>query len=124
MRRAIALVAILSLSAAALARDPLDTDPDKYRSILENDCVRVLEYRDRPGDATGQHAHPPFVLYALSAFRRSLALPDGRVLARSFEAGDAMWSEAQVHVGTNTGETPTHVLIVELKSGAAACVRD
>lgn len=124
MHRAAALVVFLSLGAVALAQDPVDTDPDKYRVILENDCVRVLDYRDRPGESTRQHEHPAFVLYALSAFRRSLALPDGRVLAREFAAGEVMWSDAQTHVGTNTGETPTHVLIVELKSGVVACARD
>ena len=32
--------------------DPTVTDPGLYRVIFENDRVRVLEYRDRPGDRT------------------------------------------------------------------------
>lgn len=83
--------------------------------MLENERVRVFEYRDEPGDETHEHSHPAFVLYALSAFERQITLPDGTVLNRSFEAGDTMFSEAQTHIGTNVGSTPTHVIMVELK---------
>ena len=105
--------------APAAAQDPLLSDGDKYKAILDNACVRVLEYRDRPGDKTQPHAHPAFVLYALAPFKRTLALPDGQVLTREFKSGDVMWSPAQSHIGENVGTTPTHVLIVELKPGAA-----
>ncbi|PLC53180.1 cytoplasmic protein [Pollutimonas nitritireducens] len=101
----------------ALAQDATQTDGDKYKIMLENECVRVLEYRDEPGDKTQQHHHPAFVLYALSAFERTLTLPDGKVLRRQFKAGDVMWSEAQTHIGENVGQTATHVVITELKKG-------
>jgi hypothetical protein len=39
--------AALALSAAnAFAQDAVQTDGDKYKVILENECVRVLDYRD------------------------------------------------------------------------------
>jgi hypothetical protein len=44
----------------------------------------------------------------------------GKVLKRSFKAVDVMWSDAQTHIGENIGTTPTHALIVELKSAPAA----
>lgn len=109
-----AVVAAL-LTPCALAQDATQTDGDKYKTVLENACVRVLEYRDEPGDKTQQHHHPAFVLYALSSFERTLTLPDGKVLRRKFKAGDVMWSEAQTHIGENVGQTATHVLITELK---------
>jgi hypothetical protein len=52
--------------------DPTITDPGLYRVILENDRVRVLEYRDRPGDRTSPHGHPDSVMVTLSAFSRSI----------------------------------------------------
>lgn len=120
----IALIAAASVfSCAALAQDAVKTDGDKYKVILENDCVRVLDYRDRPGEQTQQHTHPAFVLYALSAFKRTITLPDGKVLQRQFKEGDVMWSDQQTHIGTNVGETPTHVVIVELKSTTGPCTR-
>ena len=115
----IAALFAATVSAAVAASDPAQTDGDKYRVVLDNACVRVLEYRDRPGDKTHQHDHPAFVLYALTPFKRALTLPDGKMLNREFKAGDVMWSPAQTHVGHNVGNTPTHVLIVELKPGAA-----
>lgn len=101
------------------ALDPTETDADKYRTILENEEVRVLEYRDEPGDRTAQHHHPRFVLYALSAFEREVTLPDGKVLQRKFVPGDVMWSDAQTHIGHNVGQSDTHVILIELKADPA-----
>src|SRR5690606_36355647 len=125
LRGATAVVAAL-LMPCAMAQDAVETDGDKYKTLLENECVRVLEYRDEPGDKTHQHHHPAFVLYALSAFERTLTLPDGKVLRRQFKEGDVMWSEAQTHIGENVGQTATHVLITELKKnpeGVKGCTK-
>jgi beta-alanine degradation protein BauB len=121
MFRSFSIVLALSTSLSAHAQDPVQTDGDKYKSIFENECVRVLDYKDMPADKTNQHRHNAFALYALSDFKRSITLPDGRVLQRQFKAGDVMWSDAQTHVGTNTGETPTHVILVEMKSQIGPC---
>ena len=115
------IFAAVILPLAVYAQDPVLTDGGKYKTIFENDCVRVLDYKDLPGEQTNQHRHPAFVLYTLSAFKRSITLPDGKVLQRQFKTGDAMWSDAQTHIGTNTGETPTHVILVEMKSEIGAC---
>ncbi len=121
MLRAPTLAAAAFVATSALAQDAVQTDGDKYKVILENECVRVLDYHDLPGEKTHQHKHPPFVLYALSPFKRTLTLPGGKVLTRQFKEGDAMWSDEQIHVGENVGETPTHVVIMELKKAAGVC---
>lgn len=113
--RAVALCLAALVSAPALAQDPLKTDGDKYTLKFENDRIRVLEYRDMPGEKTNQHRHSAFVLYALGPFKRSVTLPDGKVLMREFKAGDVLYSDEQTHVGANIGDTPTHVVIVEFK---------
>lgn len=46
------------------------TDPDKYTVVLENERVRVLEYRDEPGAKTSPHYHPDSVMITLSGFDR------------------------------------------------------
>ncbi len=102
-------------AAATFAQDPAVSDPDFYKVIFENDRVRVLEYRDTPGAKTSMHAHPAFVVYALSAFERRLTLPDGKVLNRSFTPGQVLFSDAQAHMGENVGTTDTHIIMVELK---------
>jgi hypothetical protein len=97
------------------SRDPLITDGDKYKVAFENDRVRVLEYRDSPGEKTSPHHHSDFVLCALSAFKRKFVLPDGREVVREVRPGEVAWSKAQSHIGENVGSTGTHVLIIELK---------
>jgi hypothetical protein len=55
-----------------MSTDPTVTNPDLYDVVMENERVRVLEYRDRPGDRTTPHVHPDSVMITLSAFRRRL----------------------------------------------------
>lgn len=110
-----AIAGSLLAVSAAYAQDATVTDPDLYKVIFENDRVRVLEYRDLPGDKTNLHEHPAFLVYALSSFERRLTLPNGKVLNRSFKPGQVMFSEAQTHAGENVGTTPTHIIMMELK---------
>lgn len=112
-----ALLAAQCVPTGALAQDPVQTDGDKYRVLLENAQVRVLQYTDQPGEKTRAHRHPAFVLYALTPFKRTLTLADGRVVSREFRAGDVLYSRGEAHTGENTGSTPTQALIVELKGG-------
>ena len=99
--------------------DPTATNPDHYKVIFENDQVRILEYRDQPGDRTTPHEHPNSVMVTLSSFSRRLYSGDAE---RDVElsAHKASWLPAQQHSGHNIGETPTHVIFVELKYSAAA----
>ena len=115
MRGILILIGVLVFTGAALAQDPIRTDGDKYKVLLENDKVRVLDYRDRPGEKTQRHWHPDYVLYALTSFKRQLTLGDGKIIKREIKAGDVFWSPAQVHIGENIGVSDTHVLIIELK---------
>jgi quercetin dioxygenase-like cupin family protein len=97
------------------SRDPAVTDGDKYRVVLDNERVRVLEYRDSPGERTSPHYHPDYVLCSLGAFKRRLVMADGREAVGELRPGQVVWGKAQSHIGENVGTTPTHVLIVELK---------
>jgi beta-alanine degradation protein BauB len=115
MIKYLASLALLTFCASAHAEDPVQTDGNKYMKRFENERVRVLEYRDLPGQMTHQHNHPAFVLFALEPFKRQITLPNGKVIVREFKAGDVMWSEAQTHIGENIGDTPTHVIMIELK---------
>lgn len=97
--------------------DPAETNPDHYRVVFENDRVRVLEYRDQPGDRTTPHAHPDSVMYTLSSFRRRLVAGDAQREV-ALETGTVGWLPAQEHHGENIGDTETHVIFVELKEPA------
>ncbi|MGE3912108.1 MAG: cytoplasmic protein [Chloroflexota bacterium] len=95
--------------------DPTVTDPDKYKLVFENEHVRVLEYRDQPGQKTSPHDHPNSVMRTLSSFKRRLINAEGQSVDVELPAGMTRWLDAQTHSGENIGETETHVLFVELK---------
>ncbi|MEJ7742986.1 MAG: hypothetical protein WKF73_10770 [Nocardioidaceae bacterium] len=99
--------------------DPAVSNPDHYKVVLENDRVRVLEYVDKPGERTTPHTHPDSVMYTLSSFRRKLILGESE---REVEipTGLAAWLPAQQHAGENIGDTETHVIFIELKSGTGS----
>jgi beta-alanine degradation protein BauB len=97
-----------------MSLDPAISNPEHYKVVFENERVRVLEYTDAPGDRTTPHHHPDSVMYTLSAFRRRLVSGDaGREV--ELAAGTVGWLPAQEHHGENIGDTPTHVIFVELK---------
>ena len=120
MKHPLLALALLGASAPCLGQDPIKTDGDKYKVVLDNACVRVLEYHDQSGQITHQHHHPAFVLYAVTPFERAIHLADATIINRSFKAGDVIWSPAQIHIGENVGSTPTHALIVESKPSGRA----
>ena len=103
--------------------DPAVTDPDFYKVIFENERVRVMEYRDRPGDKTNPHRHPDSVMYTLSAFQRRLVGAEGDARDVELAQGEVRWLAAQTHSGENIGATATHVLFVELKESPAIAER-
>jgi hypothetical protein len=94
--------------------DPTHTNPELYKAVFENDRVRVLAYRDRPGDSTHAHSHPDSVMVTLSSFRRRVSSGD-RSVDVEIGAGEVRWVGAQEHSGENTGDTETVSIFVELK---------
>lgn len=103
-----------SLEGVVVMRDPVEVNPDLYHVVFENDRVRVLEYRDVPGDQTTPHHHPDSVMITLSSFRRRL-WTDGREVELELPAFQSRWLDAQQHSGMNIGETETRAVFVELK---------
>jgi len=97
-----------------MSLDPAISNPEHYRVVFENERVRVLEYTDTPGDRTTPHQHPDSVMYTLSSFRRRLVSGDAQRDVE-LQAGTVNWLPAQEHHGENIGDTPTHVIFVELK---------
>ena len=48
------------------SRDPMKVAKNVYKSIIENDRVRVLETSFKPGDKAIMHEHPDHVVYVLN----------------------------------------------------------
>ncbi|MGV9385423.1 hypothetical protein ACWDRB_57135 [Nonomuraea sp. NPDC003707] len=107
-----------SLCEVFMSADPAVTNPDLYTVVFENERVRVLRYRDRPGDATSLHGHPDSVMVTLSSFTRRLT-SGGHQVELALEAEQVRWLSAQEHAGQNIGETETYAIFVELKEAAS-----
>jgi len=120
-----ALALLLSVAQGLSAQvpagaDPVPRYPGNYKVLLENDRVRVLDFRLRRGDTEEFHSHPAHVLYVLEPFKVRFRLPDGRTATREAKAGDVLFSDAVTHSPTNIGTTDAHGILIELKTPAAA----
>jgi hypothetical protein len=115
MKRALLFGVIVLCAGIINGQDPVATDPTKYKAILENDRVRVLEFRDHPGEKTTRHSHPDTVVYALGPFKRKITLDDGKTSVSEMKEGQVTFIRAQTHIGENIGKTDTHAILIELK---------
>jgi quercetin dioxygenase-like cupin family protein len=103
--------------------DAMSAAPGHHEVLLENERVRVLDSRVRPGDATPVHTHRwPAVLYILGSSDFVRYDPDGNIIfdsreaETSPEAGQTIWSPPLApHFVKNVGANEIRVISVELK---------
>ena len=101
---------------AATALDPLEVSPDVYSVLFENERVRLLDVRLKPGGVSPLHSHPAFIAYNLTDAKVRVTLANGESREVDLRAGEADWNEGETHAAENIGETECHVLNLELKS--------
>jgi len=105
------------------AHDAMKAATEHHKLLLENESVRVLETRIRPGERTAVHSHPwPAVQYVVSFSDFIRFDPEGKVLVDSRNMatkpapGAALWSPpVPSHYIQNVGTTDLLVIAVELK---------
>ena len=103
-------------TGAALADDPLQVAPDNYTLLLENDQVRVLEFKDQPGDKIPMHTHgSDYLVYFVAPMDRRFEMADGKTVDVQAPAGEARWLGPVTHTEENIGSEAAHVVIVEFK---------
>ena len=88
--------------------------PDIYKSVFENDRVRVLDVHMRPGATSARHAHPDYVVYLLTPAKVKFTAPDGSSAEAEFPAG-VVWRDAEEHAVENVSGTDLRAVFVELK---------
>jgi quercetin dioxygenase-like cupin family protein len=122
MKRSVTFIAGLALGALAmnlapglLAQDPVKQSPHLYTVRFENERVRVLEYRLKPGQKEPMHSHPPGVVFYLSDATFRTTHPDGTAADASVTNGQVLWREFTTHAAENVGNTEAHAYAVELK---------
>lgn len=111
------LVSAVSVLAArpAMAQDPAKVAGDIYKVLLENDRVRVLEAKLKPGDKTALHSHPANIVYSFGDSKAKFTPAGGKGMIRALKAGAVLWNPPETHVSENVGKTEARVLLFELK---------
>ncbi len=109
-----------ALSQDNISIDPVEVSPDKYKVLLKNDNVRVVEYSLNPGERDNWHTHAPKASYVLSGGLLRIILPDSSSSFNSDETtGHVGWSNAVPrHAAQNIGTTPIRIVLVEPKRGS------
>jgi quercetin dioxygenase-like cupin family protein len=87
----------------------------EMKVLLENEHVRVQFHDVAVGEKTPLHSHPSYVAYVFSPYTARFVLADGSVKTAERKTGDVFYSGPVTHSVENTGSTPIHNLIVELK---------
>jgi quercetin dioxygenase-like cupin family protein len=118
MKVTIVSLILTILCAAAHGQDPVKTSPNYYKVLLENDQVRVLEWRLKPGEKEAMHSHPPGVVYELSPSKLRITSPDGKTEEISGAAGETFWRGPTTHAIENIGDTEGHAIAIDVKSAA------
>jgi quercetin dioxygenase-like cupin family protein len=111
--------AVYAATRPAPAQDVIKVAGDSHTVIFENDQVRVLAVRFKPGQVAPMHSHPASVSYFLTDGKLKVTLPDGKVIERSPKAGTAAWSDPVTHTAENIGTTDYQQVQVELKTAIA-----
>jgi hypothetical protein len=112
------MLAALGVSRKALSQDAVTSDPRSFRVVLENERVRVLEYRSGPGLGVcgqGMHYHPDRVSISLTGGKIRIADAQGKTAVRELAAGQVFFARAETHSTENVGGSGTRTYIIELK---------
>jgi beta-alanine degradation protein BauB len=103
---------------AVLGAAAMTVSPQDYVVRLENDRVRVLEWRLQPGGREPMHSHPDGVLITLAASTLRSTTPNGTSTTVTTVKDRVNWAPAVSHSIENVGDTEAHAALVELKGGS------
>jgi len=116
MKKLIPIVGMSILAVVvARAQDPAKVDPQHYKVLLDNEYVRILDVRQKPGEKSPMHSHPNHVVYALAGSTLKSTSSDGKTDTFTTKAGQVVWRNAETHTIEITGKTESHALDIELK---------
>ena len=95
--------------------DPVKLSPQYYKVPVDNEFVRVLEYRLKPGRKEPMHWHPCGVVYYLSGTKFRTTSADGKISESDTTPGEIYWRNPTRHAAENIGNNDARALAIELK---------
>jgi len=109
------VVAWSFVAPPASAQDPAVVNAKTIKVKFENDRVRVMEATLPPGVKEQVHSHPAYVIYVLEGGRYRNYASDGKVTEGELKSGEVLYRDPMTHAAENIGNTPMHMILVELK---------
>jgi quercetin dioxygenase-like cupin family protein len=115
--RMLAILSLTGISCPSLAEEPEKPQSTAYayRVAFENEDVRVMQVRLKPGDTIPMHFHPHHVVYINSPGKLRFAFPEGAPLVSETKIGEVYWGPAGKNSTENIGQTEVNAIVVELK---------
>jgi hypothetical protein len=117
-REVLAMLAALGVTRDVFAQDAVTSDPRSFRVVVENERVRVIEFRSRPGLGVcgqGMHYHPERVTVSLTGAKVRVTNAEGRSRVREVPPGHVSFEPAVTHATENIGGSGTRTYMIELK---------
>lgn len=117
-REVLAMLAALGVTRDVFAQDAVTSDPRSFRVVVENERVRVIEFRSGPGLGVcgqGMHYHPERVTVSLTGAKVRVTNAEGRSRVREVPPGHVSFEPAITHATENIGGSGTRTYMIELK---------
>ena len=78
---------------AQLNIDPVKVSPGKFKIVMKNEHIRLVQYSLRPGENDNWHTHPPKSSYVLSGGKLKVFLENGETIMADEKTGTASWMD-------------------------------
>jgi hypothetical protein len=116
MKKLILVVGLSFLAVVmAKAQDPAKVDPQHYKVLLDNEDLRILDVRQKPGDKSPVHSHPKHAVYWLTGSTLKFTSSDGKTNTVTTKPRQVVWRNPETHTVEIVGKTASHALDIELK---------
>jgi hypothetical protein len=83
--------------------------------LFENDKVRVVDARTKPGERNPMQERSDRVIYHFNAGKTRVHYPDGKKEEREFKAGSVEFRKRDTTSSENIGKAENHNLVINLK---------
>jgi hypothetical protein len=117
-REVLAMLAALGITRDVFAQDAVTSDPRSFRVVVENERVRVIEFRSRPGLGVcgqGMHYHPERVTVSLTGVKVRVTNAEGKSRVREVPPGHVSFEPSVTHATENIGGSGSRTYMIELK---------
>jgi len=99
--------------AAGKGRNP--SLPAPYMQVADDAAVRAFEMTAPPGGTVPEHTHGDHVIVSLTDATAEVTDKTGKKETLTFKKNTAMVAGPATHSAVNTGKTPLHLIVIEMK---------